>query len=129
MRRLVLLAIALAVFLFGLPARAEEQPASAPTSAPTSLPVPVHLQTPSTCATRGGSVLDLPAGYFLADGSYLALDAEIRRLQSAEVRLLKENATLLSDLASPPGMNPKAVLILLGTGLALGMGSALLLAR
>ncbi len=77
-RRRVVLAVALLVMLSE---RADAEP-------------PVHLKTPSSVQTDGGSTLRLPAGYFLEEPVWDSLQFEVKRLQEREVRLAAENKSL-----------------------------------
>ncbi len=54
----------------------------------------LHLKTPSTAKTDGGTDLRLPPGYFRDEPSHVKYDLELRRLQEAEVRLAAENKSL-----------------------------------
>lgn len=63
-------------------------------------PVHLHMRTPSTVTTDGGSTLQLPPGYFLDEDSYSKLDNEVRRLQGQETRLVAENGSLRKTLSS-----------------------------
>lgn len=58
----------------------------------------VHLKTPSSVVTDGGSKLRLPAGYFVDEPVWLSVDKEFRRLQESETRTLAENKALRSRL-------------------------------
>lgn len=60
----------------------------------------VHISTPSSAHTDGGSDVRLPAGYFVDEASWAALDTETKRLQTAETRLTAENTSLISSAAS-----------------------------
>ncbi len=59
----------------------------------------LHMRTPSTVHTDGGSDLKLPPGYFMDEPTYDKLDAEQRRLQDAELRLTVENKSMRQSLA------------------------------
>lgn len=59
-----------------------------------------HIETPSTLTSEGGSVLKLPPGYFFDEPSFLTVDREFRRLQTAETRLTAENASMKQSLGS-----------------------------
>ncbi len=80
------------------------------------LPVPVHIHSPSTVHTDGGSDLRLPPGYFLPESSWQQYDAETKRLQDAETRLNAENRSL-KDSASvwQPGWRSIAAAFVVGT--------------
>jgi hypothetical protein len=60
----------------------------------------LHMRTPSTVTTDGGTTLKLPPGYFLDEDSYGQLDTEMRRLQEQETRLGAENRSLRKTLSS-----------------------------
>jgi hypothetical protein len=78
--------------LLGLAARAAADPT----------PVTGHVQLSSgaTCRTDGGSDIRLPVGHFLDEPVWAKLDAETKRLQTVEVRLTAENASLKASAAS-----------------------------
>jgi hypothetical protein len=63
-------------------------------------PVHLHMRTPSTVTTEGGTTRQLPPGYFLDEDSYSKLDTEMRRLQEQETRLGAENRSLRGTLSS-----------------------------
>jgi len=63
-------------------------------------PVHLHMRTPSTVTTEGGTTRQLPPGYFLDEESYSKLDTEVRRLQEQETRLGAENRSLRGTLSS-----------------------------
>jgi hypothetical protein len=82
-------------------------------------PVNVHLRTPSTVHTDGGVDLRLPPGYFLDETSRRDLDAEVKRLQTQEIRLAAENASLVKATQGwQPGWYTLAISF--AGGLALG---------
>ena len=58
---------------------------------------PLHLKTPSSVQTDGGTTLRLPPGYFLEEPVWHDLDEEMKRLQEREVRLDAENKSLRSS--------------------------------
>lgn len=62
--------------------------------------VVLHLKTPSSARTDGGTNLRLPPGYFLDETSWAKLDAETRRLQERETRLKAENESLRKSARS-----------------------------
>ncbi len=77
---------------------------------------PLHLRTPSSVQTDGGSTLRLPPGYFIEERVWSDLDLELRRLQDAETRLTVENSTMRKQVASwQPGWYT------LGTAVAIGL--------
>ncbi len=63
-------------------------------------PTYLHLKTPSTVQTDGGTNLRLPPGYFLDEDTHSKLDAEMRRLQGVETQLQAENKHLRGTLNS-----------------------------
>jgi hypothetical protein len=81
-------------------------------------PINLHLLTPSTVHTDGGSDLHLPPGYFLDEATRGALDIEMKRLQDAETRLTAENTSLTASVGWAPGWYTLAVT--LAAGIALG---------
>jgi hypothetical protein len=60
----------------------------------------LHLSTPSTGRTDGGTDLRLPPGYFLDEPTWGKLDVENKRLQNAETRLTAENKSLRTSASS-----------------------------
>lgn len=81
---------------------------------------PVHLQTPSSVQTDGGTSLRLPPGYFVEERVWSDLDKELRRLQDAETRLTVENKSMRSSLDSwQPGWVTLTVSLV--AGIALGV--------
>jgi hypothetical protein len=82
---------------------------------------PIHLLSPATVTTEGGTELALPAGvYILEQPAWFALDAEFKRLQDAETRLDAENASLRASAAGP-GFGLRATLLLVTTAIAAGI--------
>ena len=79
LHRRVFLAAALATVLFAREATGE--------------PI-LHIKTPSTLKTEGGSELRLPPGYFLDEEAWRERDLELKRLQESDVRLRAENRSL-----------------------------------
>ena len=55
---------------------------------------PVHLKSESEVHTARGALVLLPPGWFYAEPLRAKVDAEMKRLQEAEVRLKAENASL-----------------------------------
>lgn len=96
-----------------------------PAPAYADTPAPLHLRTREPtrlCAfTREGEperCRELPAGRFLAEPGWLALDAEMRRLQDAEVKLGAENVSLRkSATAWRPGWKTITGAVLVGVAL------------
>lgn len=79
----------------------------------------LHMRSPSTLKTDGGSELRLPPGYFLDEPTYDKLDAETKRLQDAEVRLTAENKSMRQSLSGwQPGWYIIAGFVV--SGVALG---------
>lgn len=94
-------AAALAALLLALPARADDSP----------------LEIPPLRCDLDGRAVELPAGVLLPAPAWARLDAEVRRLQEAEVRLAAENASLREAAGSAPLVVVAAALVV---GLALG---------
>lgn len=109
-RRLVCAAVVAAITVTGHEVAAE------PTPAPDS---PIHLRSPSTVTTDGGSTLRLPPSYVLDEPSWDLMDTEFRRLQDAETRLGAENKSL-RDSASQWAPGWRFVLIVAATGVIAG---------
>lgn len=93
------------------------EPASPP--APV-LPPPLHFARPIVITTATGRMLDAPPGYYLADPTFAALDAELRRAQDAETRLGAENESLRRSASERPGL--ALLLVAAAIGVAAGMG-------
>lgn len=82
-------------------------------------PVNLHILSPSTVHTDGGSDVRLPPGYFLDEATRAAIDTEMKRLQDQETRLTAENTSLTQSTQGwQPGWYTLA--ITLASGLALG---------
>lgn len=64
---------------------------------PEAIDGPARLHGPSTATLDTGTRVRLPAGYFLPEPYWNALDVEMRRLQDAETRLAAENESLRSS--------------------------------
>jgi hypothetical protein len=78
-------------------------------------PSTLHMRTPSTLTTDGGTTLHLPPGYFQDEPTHDKLDAEIRRLQDQEVRLTAEGKSLRASLGTwQPGWLTLAATIVVG---------------
>lgn len=60
----------------------------------------LHLKTPVTGRTDGGTDLRLPPGYFFDELAFGKVDAEMRRLEDAETRTRAENDSLRKSLDS-----------------------------
>lgn len=84
---------------------------------------PIRLLSPSVVVTEGGSRIELPPGVFLAEPEYELLDAEVRRLQDAEVRLTAERDSYRDTANTGPGWKGWA------TAFAAGFAAAYLLTR
>lgn len=54
----------------------------------------VHLKTPSTVKTDGGSTVRLPAGYFLDEETWARKDAEKKQAEEDRTRFRAENESL-----------------------------------
>jgi hypothetical protein len=79
---------------------------------------PLHIKTPSTLVTDGGSKLRLPPGYFYDEGQRDMLDIELRRLQEQETRLTAENSSLRDSAGSwSPGWRFAAVAFTVGSAI------------
>ncbi len=80
---------------------------------------PLHLETPSSVQTDGGTSLRLPPGYFVEERVWSDLDLEMRRLQDAETRLTAENTSLRGAAAGwQPGW--VTLTVTLAAGIVLG---------
>lgn len=112
-RFFVALAVAVAVLLLPATATAEDDP-------PPALGI-LHVHSPSTLTTDGGSLLRLPPGYFLDEPTWDVLDTEITRLQDVETRLTAENEALRDAVSRSP-LPGWRTLTLVGGALAAGIG-------
>ena len=108
MRRRVALAVAVVT---ALSSRAVAEP-------------PVHLKTPSTVVTDGGSKIRLPAGYFLDEATWQQRDVDMKKAQEDATRFRAENVSLRKSAEEYP-FNWKA----LGCALAIGVASGLVIAH
>lgn len=73
---------------------------------------PLHIKTPSTLKTDGGSEVRLPAGvYVIGAAEWAALDVEVRRLQEQETRLVAENAALRESAGEGPGLGTLGLVV------------------
>lgn len=80
---------------------------------------PLHLLTPSTLTTEGGSTLRLPPSYVLSEPAWSSLDVEMKRLQDVETRLKAENGSLRAAVSGwQPGFYTLAIAIVSGMALA-----------
>lgn len=84
----------------------------------------LHIKTPGTLFTEGGSVVLTLPGHYYDDIGHGKLDTEMRRLQEAETRLKAENDSLRK---SAKGVSFGWVV--LGTALAAGITTGYLLAK
>lgn len=111
--RIKIAALAAACVVHLLTTRAAAEPA----------PPPWRFRQPPTITTPRGTVLELPPGYYLAEPTWSALDAELRRLQERETRLEAENTSLRkSTTERPPGWGTLALVTgALATGIAVGV--------
>lgn len=78
----------------------------------------LHIETPFTVETDGGSSLRLPPGYYLPEPTWDRLDAELRRLQDTETRLTAVNESLRESLNDAPS---RAWWVAAGAGLIAGI--------
>jgi hypothetical protein len=83
----------------------------------------LHLTTPTTGRTDGGTDLRLPPGYFLDEPTHSRLDLEVKRLQDAETRLTAENASLRKS-ASGISFGWKTMATVLVVGVSIGVYAA-----
>lgn len=91
---------------------------SAPAAADPT-PGPLHLLTPSTVTTEGGTTLKLPPSYVLTEPAWSTLDVEMKRLQDTETRLKAENTSLRTAVSGyQPGFYTLAVAVVSGMALA-----------
>lgn len=80
----------------------------------------LHIQSPLTGKTDGGTDLRLPPGYFLDEPTFKAKDAELRTLQEDKTRRDAENLSLKETAKSwQPGW--KLLAVTLVTGIAGGV--------
>lgn len=96
MRRRAVAATALCALLASGASAADPAPAATPTTP--DLSKPLQLLSGSVVQTDGGSTLRLPPGRFLTEDLWGKLDTELRRLQTAEVRLTAENTSYHKQL-------------------------------
>lgn len=74
-------------------------------------PVVQHHAAPLQCTTATGRAVVLEPGYAVPEPAWSALDAELRRLQTAEVRLAAENASLRASVSAGPGWGTLAAVV------------------
>lgn len=80
---------------------------------------PLHLLTPSTVTTEGGTTLKLPPSYILSEPAWSSLDVEMKRLQDQETRLKAENGSLRAVVSGwQPGFYTLALAVVSGAALA-----------
>lgn len=86
----------------------------------------VHLNSAATCTTVKGSVVVLPAGWFLNEAKHAALDAETKRLQDVETKIIAENGVLRASVAGwQPGWKTLLVATLAGMAAVIAIERAL----
>lgn len=90
-RRRLALAVAVVIGLASRATSADPAPSAPP-------PDFLHVVVPWHLTTDGGTKLDLPPSYVLADPKYDALDAEMKRLQNVETHDKAEIDALHKDL-------------------------------
>ena len=83
---------------------------------------PVHVHSPSTCHTDGGTDLRLPPSYIVPEQAWDDLDREMRRLQDQETKLTAENQKL-RDLTE---RDTVTTLTYVGAGVLVGLVGGLL---
>lgn len=91
LRRAAFAAAVVATCLASAGAAADPAPPVAADAPPGT--IYLHLVGGGHLTTPGGADLNLPPGYYLDEGSWLRLDAEVRRLQDQETRLTAEVAS------------------------------------
>lgn len=75
----------------------------------------VHLNTPTTGKTDGGTDLRLPPGYFLDEPTYLEKDTELKESQPIITRLKAENESFRKTTQSwQPGWKTLITTALVG---------------
>ncbi len=84
----------------------------------------LHLKTPSTVKTDGGTSLRLPPGYFLEEMDYEKLDGTLKEMELQQIRLEAENQSL-RDSADEVSFG----WITLGAAVLAGVATGYLLAR
>lgn len=60
----------------------------------------IHIQSPSSVKTDGGSEIRLPPSFCIDEAGWDKLDLEVHRLQEAETRLKAENKSLRKSASS-----------------------------
>lgn len=78
----------------------------------------LHLKTPSTVTTDGGSTRRLPPGYFLDEEKWAERDARLKAAEEARTRLKAENTSLRKSATEYPWA---ATLYVGAFGVALGV--------
>lgn len=84
----------------------------------------LHLKTPSTVQTDGGTNLRLPPGYFLEEADYEKLDGVFKQMELDQIRLEAENQSL-RDSADEVSFG----WVTLGAAVLAGVATGYLLAR
>lgn len=79
-----------------------------------------HMPEGGSFHSRDGYVMTLPPGYYVDEPDWIKLDAEVKRLQEAEVRLEAERDSLLDSLHATPGWVGVAVGVVLGATVGAG---------
>jgi hypothetical protein len=89
----------------------------------------IHFSEPVSIES-GSKTAVLPPGYFLTNRQFDVLDAEVQRLQSAEVALKSQNDNLGELLAKrPAGFGLKGAVVFMLAGAALGATAVFLVTR
>ncbi len=73
-------------------------------------PVVQHVAAPFKVTLASGRVVDMPPSYIAPDPAWVALDVEMKRLQTAETRLAAENASLRQSAQASGGWGVVALL-------------------
>ena len=77
---------------------------------------------PIIAKKANGEEILLAAGYYFENRDFLKLDAEVVRLQEAEIRLRAENEYLRTEVSKGPW---KSIFISVGVGFLVGAGTVL----
>lgn len=111
MRALVVIALVLGL---GSSAAADPTTPASP-AVPAASGIWYHAAAPVHLTVEGGGSYDLPAGYYLPEPAWHALDTEVRRLQTTETRLEAENRVLRRAVAGwTPGWKVLATAVVVG---------------
>lgn len=87
-----------------------------------SLETPLHLVAPFAVRSASGLTYHVPPAYVISERAWRELDSEMRRLQTAEIRLEAENKYLRQAPVETPVLSWVALAALsLGTGVAVGL--------